>query len=666
MKGFLKVPSNIGSQFHSYKETFNIILLVCDADCNFILLSIRPEGHSSDRGISHSPIGEVNEYGKIKAQRASALCSTKKVMPSDFCWEWIGAGSAGSVLASRLSEDECVKVLLLEAGGKIDPITEVPVLALLTENTDMDWQYKTVPQTRAAGGYENRQMPCARGKGIGGSSILNLLLYVRGNKSDYDLWEKLGASGWSWKNVLPYFLKSEDNTDPEITSNGTEYHATGGYLTVSTPPYISAIMKTFQSASSERGYEYRDINGQSQTGSSKFQATMREGRRCSTAKAFLIPAEERKNLHIVNQAFVRRILFNDNKEAIGVEFQIENNIHKVYSRKEVIVSGGTINSPQILMLSGIGPKNHLNNFGIPLIADLPVGDNLQDHAGTISLHFEAKNVTSLSTSDLINPHNISDFKRNGKGPLTSLCGIEGVAYINSKRNDPKLDWPDLQIHFFSGTLAIEQAKFLKSAFGITDQVYRQVYAPYKGRNTFFFTPCVLRPKSRGTIRLKSTNPFEHPLLDPNMFEVEEDLDLLTEAMKKCVDLVQNTEAFKKIGAKMFETKFPGCESHELYSDAYLRCVARNYVFNFYHPVGTCKMGDPNDNTTVVDPRLRQVVKGVKNLRVVDGSIMPTLVSGNTNAPVIMIAEKASDMIKEDNPDRKFCTREDKDSVEENR
>ncbi|GIY76535.1 glucose dehydrogenase [Caerostris darwini] len=574
----------------------------------------------------------------------------------------MGAGSAGSVVASRLSEDECVKVLLLEAGGKVYPVTEIPALTFLSASTDMDWQYKTVPQERAAGGYEDRKLPCPRGKGLGGSSILNFMLYVRGNKRDYDLWETLGATGWSWKKVFSYFLKSEDNTDPQIANNG--YHATGGYLTISSPEFTTPIKRAFQDGLSERGYEYRDINGESQTGSANFQATMREGKRCSTAKAFLMPAEERKNLHIVNQALVRRILFNDKKEAIGVEFQIENNIHKVYSRKEVIVSGGTINSPQILMLSGIGPKDHLKKLGIPLIADLPVGDNLQDHVGTFSVHFEAKNAIGLSTSMLINPQNIWNFTKNRKGPFTSLSGIEGMAYINSKRNNPKLDWPDLAIHLTSLSPAIDSFQTIKAVFGMSDEVYRQVYAPYKGKSTFLFFPCVLRPKSRGTIRLKSTNPLEHPLIDPNMFEVEEDLDLLTEVFKECGDLVQNTEAFKKIGAKMFETKFPGCECHELYSDAYLRCVARNYAFNFYHPVGTCRMGNPNDNTTVVDPRLR--VKGVKNLRVVDGSIMPNLVSGNLNAPIIMIAEKASDMIKEDNPDRKFYSTEDKNSVKKNR
>ncbi|GIX81608.1 glucose dehydrogenase [Caerostris extrusa] len=500
-----------------------------------------------------------------------------------------------------------------------------------------------------------QQLPWPRGKGLGGSSLLNFFMYVRGNKRDYDLWEKLGATGWSWKKVFPYFLKSEDNTDPQIANNG--YHGTGGYLTVSSCQYSSTLMRAFQNASSERGYEYRDINGEKQTGFSKLQGTIREGKRCSTAKSFPYTSSRKKEFAHCKPSFC-------SEEAIGVEFQIEDTIHKVYTRKEVIVSGGTINSPQLLMLSGIGPKNHLKKHGIPLIADLPVGDNLQDHVGTHSLNFEAKNATALLMSKLVNPLNMWDFRNNGKGPLTSFSGIEGMAYINSKRNNPKLDWPDLEIHMASGSPASDHGQILKAAVGMTDNVYRQVYAPYRGKNTFTFFPCVLRPKSRGTIRLKSTNPFEHPLIDPNLFEVEEDLDLLTEVMKECVDIIQNTEAFKKIGAKMFETKFPGCESHELYSDAYLRCVARNYVFNLYHPVGTCRMGNPKDKTTVVDSRLR--VKGVKNLRVVDGSVMPTLVSGNTNAPIIMIAEKASDMIKEDNPDRKSCSREDKNRIEKNR
>ncbi|GFU37616.1 glucose dehydrogenase [Nephila pilipes] len=562
----------------------------------------------------------------------------------------VGAGSAGSVVASRLSEDPCVQVLLLEAGGKTDPVTEIPAAAFLLQHTEMDWEYVTVPQKRGAQGFKNNQLPWPRGKGLGGTSLLNFFMYVRGNKRDYDTWAAEGSTGWSWKEVLPYFLKSENNTDPEIANNG--YHNTGGLLTVSSAQYNSSLMSAFAEAAAEMGYKYRDINGESQTGFSRLQGTIQDGRRESTAKAFLIPAQDRKNLDIINNAFVNKVLVNSKKEAYGVEFEINGKVYQVKSRKEVIVSGGTVNSPQILMLSGIGPKKHLQQHGISVIADLPVGDNLQDHVGTTSLNFEAEGATPLLLAQMINPFNMQKFSQSGTGPLTSFSGIEGMAYINTKYNDPKLDWPDVEIHMASGSPASDYGQILKDAVGMTNLVYRKVYAPYTGKNTFTFFPCNLRPKSKGTIRLKSADPRDHPLIDPNLFEDEDDLNRLVEVMKACVHLVQNTKAFKKIGAKMFQTKYPACLQYPIYSDPYLRCVGRKYSFNLYHPVGTCKMGSLSDPTTVVDPRLR--VKGIKNLRVVDGSIMPRLVSGNTNAPIIMIAEKASDMIKQDNPDRKKC------------
>ncbi|XP_015925949.1 L-sorbose 1-dehydrogenase [Parasteatoda tepidariorum] len=563
----------------------------------------------------------------------------------------VGAGSAGSVVASRLSEDPCVSVLLLEAGPNPDAITEIPAAAFLLQHGKYDWEYKTVPQKRGALGYDNRQLQWPRGKGIGGSSLLNFFMYVRGNKRDYDQWAEDGADGWSWKDVKPYFIKSENNTDKEICQKST-LHGSDGYLTVSSPQYNSTLMTAFAKAASERGYEYRDINSEKQTGFSKLQGTIRNGRRCSTAKAFLIPASGRKNLDIIENAFVLKVLINDKKEAYGVQFEINKNIYTVKAKKEVIISGGTINSPQLLMLSGIGPKEHLTKLGIKVIADLPVGDNLQDHVGTTSLNFEATKAEPILLGKILSPFNLGEFNKYGTGPLTSFSGIEGMAYINSKYNDPTIDWPDIEIHLAAGSPASDYGTILKSAVGITDKVYRQVYAPYTGKNTFTFFPCYLRPKSRGTIRLASTNPKEHPLIDPNLFQYDEDLDRLVEVMKECVNIVEKTKAFKEIGAKMFKTKFPGCEKHKLYSEDYLRCVGRMYTYTLYHPVGTCKMGRRTDKTAVVDPELKVI--GVKNLRVVDGSVMPTLVSGNTNAPIIMIAEKASDMIKASNPDRLTC------------
>nr|XP_042903111.1 L-sorbose 1-dehydrogenase [Parasteatoda tepidariorum] len=583
------------------------------------------------------------------------LTVTSLTLPILYDYIVVGAGAAGSVIAARLSEDRCVSVLLLEAGPKALKITEVPALQFFSQNSPNDWGYKTVPQKRGAQFLLNRQMVTPRGKGLGGSTLLNYMLYVRGNRLDYDGWAKQGATGWSWKDVYPYFLKSEGNTDPKIVEDG--YHNASGPLTIQSAQWTTPLMDAWVKAAAERGYEYRDINGEKQTGFHTLQGFTRNGRRCSTSKAFLIPASDRKNLDIVTDALVTKILIDKYKNAYGVKFHKDGKDHEVYANKEVIVSGGSINSPQLLMLSGIGPGKHLEEKGIPVIEDLPVGDNYQDHVGTFFLNFEATGSKDTFQQLFSKPiSNLVKYNTEGTGPYASLNGVEGLAWVNSKYNDPSLDWPDLEIHLEAYSLSSDGGVVSSHLLGVPPKVMEQVYFPKLGKHTFTMFSCFLRPFSRGTVRLDTSNPNDHPLIDPNTFADARDIDRLQAVLQENVDIVTKTKAFKDIGAKLFDTKFPGCEqfvaNSTYYSPEYLRCIAVGYTFNLYHPVGTCKMGSADDKTTVVDPQLK--VKGIKNLRVADGSIIPNQVSGNTEAPIVMIGEKCADMIKADNPDRNNC------------
>ena len=441
--------------------------------------------------------------------------------------------------------------------------------------------------------------------------------------------------------MLPYFLKSEDNRNPYLAR--TPYHSTGGYLTVQESPWRSPLSIAFLQAGQELGYENRDINGANQTGFMLTQSTIRRGSRCSTAKAFLRPVKARGNLHIAMNTQVLRILFNGDKRAIGVEVLRDGRQQVIRVRREVVLSAGTINSAQLLMLSGIGPGEHLTDLGIPILSDLRVGDNLQDHVGLGGLTFVVNEPVSLKKDRFETFSVMMEYVLNEKGPMTNP-GVEGLAFVNTKYADSSDDYPDMQFHFAPSSINSDGGDQIKKILGLRDSVYNTVYKPLNHAETWSILPLLLRPRSSGWVRLKSKNPLVQPDINPNYFTHREDMDVLIEGVRIALRL-SNTTAFQRFGSRPHTIRMPGCHRYLFDTYDYWECAIRHFTFTIYHPTGTCKMGPSSDPTAVVDPRLR--VYGVKGLRVADASIMPAIISGNPNAPAIMIGEKASDMIKED-------------------
>ncbi|KAL0266696.1 UNVERIFIED_CONTAM: hypothetical protein PYX00_009169 [Menopon gallinae] len=504
--------------------------------------------------------------------------------------------------------------------------------------SDLDWKYQTAPPPDRSYCQAMHGDRCnwPRGKVLGGSSVLNAMIYVRGNRLDYDYWEAQGNEGWSYDDVLPYFLKSEDNRNPYLLK--TPYHSQGGYLTVQESPWRTPLAVAFIKAGQELGYDNRDINGANQTGFMLAQGTVRRGSRCSTAKAFIRPVRLRKNLHVALKAQAMRVLVNkkeDEVSAEGVQFMRDNRKQIVRAKREVILSAGAINSPQLLMLSGIGPREHLEELNIPVLRDLKVGYNLQDHVGLGGLTFLVNAPITFKKDRFQTPSVAMEYIMNEKGPMTTL-GVEALAFVNTKYAPPGGNWPDVQFHFAPSSVNSDNGEQIRKVLGLRDRVYNTVYKPLVNAETWTILPLLLRPKSTGRVRLKSKNPFHYPIIEPNYFRYQEDLNVLVEGIKIAM-AISNTSAFQKYGSRPHTIPLPGCGGYTLFSDEYWECSLRQFTFTIYHPTSTCKMGPASDPGAVVDSRLR--VHGVKKLRVADASIMPTIISGNPNAPVIMIGEK---------------------------
>ena len=522
------------------------------------------------------------------------LLSIRERMEYDYII--VGAGSSGCVLANRLSENPNTRVLLLEAGGRDwHPFIHMPAgLAKLMNVEKINWAYETEPQPHMHG----RRLYWPRGKVLGGSSSINAMCYCRGHRRDYDSWAENGAEGWSFADVLPFFIKAEDQ------ENGpSEYHGSGGPLSVQNLRHSNPLSDVFIEAAKQAGHPgTNDFNGPHQRGFDYYQVTQRDGKRCSAAVGYLHPVLKRPNLTVLTHAHANRVLL-EGQRAGGVEYTRKGKVHNARGGR-VILSGGAVNSPQLLMLSGIGEPDSLRKAGVGVNHALPgVGQNLQDHLDVCTLVHCKENITYDQLNDIAVGLR---YLFGRKGPGSSNIAEAGGFIVSRHASD---DRPDIQMHFVPAFLD-DHGRNQLPGHGMT------IHA------------CALRPESRGRLELASTNPQDAPVIQPNYLDHEYDRRMMIE----CVRLSREIFAQDAFSAYTGEEVFPGTAARS--EDEILEFVRRK-AESIYHPIGTCKMG--NDESAVVDPALNVI--GLEGLSVVDASVMPTLVSGNTNAPAIMIAEK---------------------------
>jgi choline dehydrogenase-like flavoprotein len=520
----------------------------------------------------------------------------------------VGGGSAGCVLAARLSEDPQVRVALLEAGPPDSSVLiHCPAgLAVLAQNGQANWAFETVPQA----GLNGRRGYQPRGKVLGGSSSVNAMVYIRGQRGDYDHWAAQGNPGWGYDDVLPYFKRAEHNE-----RGADAWHGSGGPLNVMDLRCPNRFGPVFVEAARQAGYRLNpDFNAADQEGVGLYQVTHRNGERCSVAKAYLAPARVRPNLTVITGVQVTRIV-TEGLRATGVEFIQSGRLQRLQAAREVLLCAGALQSPQVLMLSGIGPADELARHGIALVHELPgVGRHLHDHPDVVQV-VDAPHLKDLFGLSWVGVwrvlQGVFEWRRRRSGMLTTNFAEAG-GFIRSRPDEPT---PDLQLHFVIGKL-VDHGRKIVFGHGYSCHV------------------CLLRPKSRGRVTLASADPLTPPLIDPNFLAERDDVERMVRGFKLMRTILRQPAMAGYAGREL-------AASAGAQTDAQIEEFIRSFGDTIYHPVGTCRMG--TGALDVVDAQLR--VRGMQNLRVVDASVMPRIVSGNTNAPTIMIAEKAADMIR---------------------
>lgn len=589
----------------------------------------------------------LNDASNYPADRSEEIASSDE-NTIEFDFVIVGAGTAGSIVANRLTEVENWKVLLIEAGDDPSAISEVPGLFMQTLSTPEDYSYDAEPDQRICQSSKNKVCKWNKGKAFGGCSTINGFINTYGNDEDYNEWSRMGNEGWSYEEVLPYFQKSL-NCDHIHGDKKSKLCGHGPIHFEYFNNTDTGAQKLFMDAARELNLPILEtVNGDEYIGYGTAPGNTIKGRRMSTAKAFLSPIKDRSNFYVMKSSRADAVILDDTR-AIGVRVTLKDDRSvNVKASKEVILSAGSIASPQLLMLSGIGPNQHLLEIGIPSVVDLPVGQNLQNHVGWQGLYLAYKNETATPPPSTLDE--AYQYLVHQRGSFATNGGFDFVGFVNV--SDSSSRYPDIQFfHAYYPRWHVDKVNAASTIFSMNDDIRREIIKLVQEVDVISPMPSLLKPKSRGELRLRSKNPADPVKIYANCFSEQEDIEVMFKSLN-FIKRMLKTEVFVQQGVRLHHLDIPGCRHTKPDSDEYWRCNLRHLSFTYFHAVGTAKMGPKNDSTAVVDARLR--VHGVQGLRVIDVSVMPMINSATTVLPAMMIGEKGADLIKQDwlNPEKK--------------